>query len=307
MTYISIFTPTYNRCKLLNNCYQSLLMQTNKDFVWIIVDDGSTDDTSSKVKMWQEENILNIHYIKQDNQGKHIAHNTAVMHCTTKYMLIFDSDDLLDPRCVEVLTQNLLLINNKNDVSGIIGNKQNISRNSSPGDKLPAHIDYATGVELYQKYNVIGDTLRLYKTNILRKYLFPQIEGEKFIYENVVFDAIDEKYTMLIIHDILYYYEYLDDGYTANSSKIKVNNPIGYSLSLNSSVAHSVSKKKRINWTILYIIWCKHFKIKNCYKNFSKKFLYVLLYPLALILYIFKKPFFFFEIIEYKGINNANQ
>lgn len=74
---LTVFTPAYNRAYTLHKCYESLKMQTNKDFVWLIIDDGSTDNTRELVESWINENIVHITYHYQKNQGMHGAHNTA--------------------------------------------------------------------------------------------------------------------------------------------------------------------------------------------------------------------------------------
>lgn len=295
---ISIFTPTYNRAYILDKCYESLVNQTNKDFVWLLVDDGSTDNTESLVQNWKKEKKIDIQYIKQKNGGKHSAHNTAVKNCNTEYLLILDSDDILDSQCTSTLENYIAKIENDNNLCGIIGYKFKKDTHDKLGATMPLGVERASGNELYQKYNFTGDTLRLYKTKVLKKYLFPVVAGEKFIYENVVFDQIDTKYRMLIIHEKLYFCDYLEDGYTTNANKLKRDNPIGYALSINSSVEHSVKISKKINWTILYIIWCKKLSIPKRYKSFSEKKLYIVLYPLALLFNIMKFPKFFFKIFE---------
>ena len=154
-----------------------------------------------------------------------------------------------------------------------------------------------SGLELYQKKGFKGDTLRLYKTKILKNYLFPEIENENFIYENVVFDKIDTKYKLLTINNKLYYGEYQENGYTSQSNKLKKNNPIGYSLSLKSSAETAVVFRKKVNWTLLYIIWCRKMKI-NGFKNFKKKILYIILEPVTWVMDFIKYPCFFYNLFK---------
>lgn len=297
---IAIFTPTYNRASLLERCYDSLLDQTDKDFTWLIIDDGSTDETRRIVDVWIREGKIDIQYHYQENGGKHKAHNTAVENCTAEYMLIFDSDDMLDKTCVAVLKSYVSAIDSNSDVCGLIGDKYQMKNHKLIGDQMPSGIEVINGRDLYQRYGYKGDTLRLYKVKVLKEFLFPIIPNEKFIYENVVFDQIDARYSMKIIHERLYYCDYRPDGYTANAAKIKLLNPLGYSLSLSSSVQYSVSLSKKINWTLLYIIWCKKMNIKNSISRFHNKVWYVLLYPLALLMATAGQPRFFFKIINQK-------
>ena len=283
MEKITIFTPTYNRAYILGQAYNSLKNQIDKNFVWLIIDDGSTDNTEDIVKKWQNENEIKITYIKQQNQGKHIAHNTAVKNCKTDFFLILDSDDFLSKDAIEILNKEVEKIKNNKTISGIIGNRWLPKSNEVIGTEMPKGIVYTTGLELYQKLKFKGDTLRLYKTDILKKFLFPKINGEKFIYENVVFEAIDSKYKMLINRDKLYYCEYLEDGYTNNSNKLKESNPKGYAYALNCGVKYSIICSKKIKWTILYIEWCRIHQLKNAFKNFCSSSLYVIMYIPTLI------------------------
>ncbi len=289
MKKITIFTPTYNRAYILGQAYKSLLEQTNKEFIWLIIDDGSTDNTQQLVSEWQKENKIDIKYIKQENQGKHIAHNTAVENCNTEFLLILDSDDFLSENAIEILNKEIEKIKENKNISGIIGNRWIPKSNKVIGTEMPKDIEYASGLELYQKFGFKGDTLRLYKTEVLKKFLFPKIEGEKFIYENVVFDIIDSKYKMLINRDKLYYCDYLEDGYTVNAKKLKKENPIGYAYALNSGVKYSLTIRRKIKWTVLYIEWCKKNKIENAYNNFCNPLLYIIMYIPATIYIIGKE------------------
>ena len=98
---ITIFTPTYNRAYTLPKLYESLKIQTNQNFDWVIVDDGSTDDTEVLIKSFIDEGIIKITYIKQKNQGKHIAINTGVTLAKGDFFIVIDSDDYLLENCIE--------------------------------------------------------------------------------------------------------------------------------------------------------------------------------------------------------------
>lgn len=160
------------------------------------------------------------------------------------------------------------------------------------------NIKEATGIELYQKYNHKGDTLRLYKTKVLRKFLFPEIKDEKFVPENVVFDKIDQKYKMLVIKERLYYSEYQENGYTNNIFKVRKKNPIGYSLSLKSTAETAIKRKTKWGCTILYIMWCRKFKIEKSFERFNKKVNYIICIPISYILQVLKRPKFYYNMFE---------
>lgn len=296
---ITIFTPTYNRQKLLRRAFESLQNQTDTNFRWLIVDDGSQDNTRKEVELMMAESKFDIVYIFQENGGKHHAHNTAVKNCNTEYMLILDSDDSLTEESISILNTKIKLLRNKEHIAGIIGNRINRLDGSVIGTPMP-DIQYASGNELYQKYGLKGDTLRLYKTDVLKKYLFPKIAGEKFIPENVVFDQIDQKYKLLVIKELLYIGEYQDNGYTNNVYKVHLNNPNGYALSLRSSAESAVTLKMKIGYMILYSMWCKKMQLSPTYENVFYRFMDLLLKPIAFIFMKIKYPAFFFLHFENK-------
>lgn len=296
---ITIFTPTYNREKLLKRCYDSLKQQTDKTFIWLVIDDGSSDKTSEYISKIKNKSPFEIRYYYKSNGGKASAHNYAVEKCDTDYFLILDSDDILANNAIEVLNSNLSKLEQNNNLSGIIGNKGDLN-GKVIGTPIPTKLHIAKGIELYQKYKFKGDTIRLYKTSILRKNLFPIIKNEKFVPENIIFDRIDEKYNMLIIHDIIYLCEYQQNGYSNNIYKIRHDNPISYSNSLKSAAETAIIFKKKISWTILYIIWCENFKIEGL-KNFKYKMRYILLFPISMLFNLLKYPKFLFKSIDIKG------
>src|SRR5690625_5160901 len=119
MKTLTIFTPTYNRAYCLHCCYESLTKQTNKDFIWLIIDDGSTDDTEKIVKDWKKKNKIQIGYVWQNNQGMHGAHNTAYEHIQTELNVCIDSDDYMPDDAVEKILSFWNEYGNKK-VSGLI-------------------------------------------------------------------------------------------------------------------------------------------------------------------------------------------
>lgn len=286
---LTIFTPTYNRGYTLSNLYNSLLVQTNKNFTWLIVDDGSTDNTKGLVDKWIKEDKIKIKYIKQNNQGKHIAHNTGVENCKTELFFCIDSDDYLLENAVE----DILRCRNKitdNDVSGIVSLKMTKS-GQAVGTEMPQGIEYSSLSDLYEKYRFKGDTALVFKTNVLKKYRFPKIDGEKFVGEEYIYCQIDEKYKLYISPDNYYVCEYLEDGYTTNMFKLIANNPKGYMELKNIKLKTSTRFNIKYKSASLYIVGCWLSREKNIIKNSYNKFVTIMAYPLALAVYMirFKK------------------
>ena len=119
---ITIFTPTYNRLELLKKLAESLEIQTNKNFNWLIIDDGSEDNTEDWINNYMKESNFEIHYIKQKNQGKHVAFNKAIESCNTEFLINVDSDDFLDENAIQIIYQMITSLDEK-DIGCICGKK----------------------------------------------------------------------------------------------------------------------------------------------------------------------------------------
>lgn len=220
---LTIFTPTYNRAYTLERLYQSLLRQTSKDFCWIVVDDGSTDNTEQLINTWVTDNKIDITYYRQENQGKPTAHNKGVELTKTELFTCVDSDDYLRDYAVERIIEvwNPLL-----SYVGILGYRC-IEREGVLTKYKANRLKHATLREFYDD-GLSGDTILIYKTEVLKKYSFPRFEGEKFVPEVYLYDLIDQDGELLLLPESLYVCKYLPDGYTAHMASVLFHNPKGY-------------------------------------------------------------------------------
>ena len=221
---ITVFTPTYNRAYKLDILYKSLLRQTSQNFVWFIVDDGSTDNTKDKVFEWIKEQRLHIQYCYQKNAGKMQAHNRAVLECRTELFMCVDSDDYLVENAIEDLEREWNK-NNRDNIAGILAYKGD-RKGSILGKGVFPVIEYGTLGDVFES-GFLGDTTLCFQTHILKKFLFPKIEGEKFITEAFIYKQIDQYYEYYVFPHVLTICEYLEDGYTMNMDRISYENPIG--------------------------------------------------------------------------------
>lgn len=253
-TKLTIFTPTYNRAYILPKLYNSLLNQSNKEFIWLVVDDGSTDETESLVQEWIKEQKISIQYIKQENQGKHIAHNTGVENCQTELFFCVDSDDYLLEHAVEKILGEYNFIKS-NEVSGIVSIR--IKEDMSPiGTEMPTKIKYSSLTDLYQKYHLKGDTALVFKTKILQEFKFPQIKGEKFIGEEYIYCQMDVLFKLYLSQHRYYVCAYLEDGYTTNMFNLIAKNPKGYMKLKLMALKSSKSLLAKIKNAMCYIsVW----------------------------------------------------
>lgn len=283
-TKLTIFTPTYNRAYILPKLYNSLMNQSNKEFIWLVVDDGSTDETEMLVKKWIDESNICIQYIKQENQGKHIAHNTGVENCQTELFFCVDSDDYLLEHAIETILDDCQKINSE-EICGIVSIR--ITEDMSPiGTDMPQNIKYSSLTDLYQKYGLRGDSALIFKTQVLREFKFPQIKGEKFIGEEYIYCQIDVMYKLYISYDKYYVCNYLEDGYTTNMFKLITNNPKGYMKLKQIKLKTSKGFFPNYKAASLYIVGGWLASESQILKTSTKKIYVILAYPLAVIVYL---------------------
>jgi glycosyltransferase involved in cell wall biosynthesis len=226
MKTLTIFTPTYNRGYCLEECYRSLARQTCKDFIWLIIDDGSTDNTRELVDAWTLENQVEIWYYWQENQGMHGAHNTAYELMETELNVCIDSDDYMPEEAVEKI---IALWNEygSEKVSGIIG-LDSYSNGEIIGTKLPENLKLSTLFDLYYKYGVMGDKKLVYRTKLTKKYPYPIFQNEKYVGLAYKYYKLDQEYEMLLMNEVLCCVEYLPDGSSLNMLNQYRRNPRGF-------------------------------------------------------------------------------
>ena len=224
--FLTVFTPTYNRAYILEKCFESLKNQTCLDFEWIVVDDGSTDNTAELVKAFVSSAPFPVHYIYQENSGKHIAHNTAAKFAGGELFLCLDSDDLLTPDAVEV-SKEFWQCFGKTEYTGILAKRGAIDTGKPICGTWDDSLKSSKMYDLTHKHNFSGDTALLFRTEVLKKVSFKCFKNEKFLTENNLYYDIDKFGNMLLMDRVIYLCEYLPDGLTANYFKLLRENPNG--------------------------------------------------------------------------------
>ena len=218
---LTVFTPVYNRSKIIMNLFQSLCIQTIKDFEWIIVDDGSEDNIAQVVEKFKEHDAgFEIRYFEQVHGGKHRAINYAIDKAKGEFFFIVDSDDRIVGNTIELILSWIQQIRNRSDIAGVAGlciSQDGIVWGGAPRTQKNDFIE-CTNFER-KKYNLLGDKAEIYKTDILKQFPFPEFDGEYFITENVCWDAIAaERYCLRWYNVPIYICEYLEDGLTKNGA-----------------------------------------------------------------------------------------
>lgn len=280
---ITVFTPTYNRGYLLNRLYQSLCRQNYKEFEWIIVDDGSLDDTSSIVNIIQDKHPcgdFSILYYKKENGGKHTAVNTGVQKAHGDLFFIADSDDILPPNALQTVAEVWEQTKYNNSIGGICGFDGDINDGSIIGTGFPKEVHLlnielsnhisigyidATTRDVRFKLKVDGDMKEVFRTSVLREFPFPEIKGERFFPEVLVWNRIASKYKLRHINKIIYLVEYQQDGITSAITKSRMNSPIASTMTYAEMLDYNISLKWKIRSAINY--W----RFKYCITNKSLK------------------------------------
>lgn len=266
---ITVFTPTFNRGYIIENLYKSLQRQSYKNFQWIVIDDGSKDDTEKLFEKWtNEDNLFDITYKKVKNGGKHRAINIATEIAEGELFFIVDSDDYLTDYALEKVIKWEATIKNKNEFAGVAGVK-GYSINSRVGNTFKGEYIDATSLER-NKNNITGDKAEVFYLDILKKYKFPEFEGEKFVTEKVVWNQIAyDGYKIRWFNEIIYICDYLEDGLTKSMSRIELENPKALALSMKlDSMHYNMSNKKKIQlWFDYYILMRNKISINEMAEN----------------------------------------
>lgn len=242
---VTVFTPAYNRAYTLNQLFESLKQQTVYDFEWLIIDDGSTDNTFALIESFQNNQLFDIRYYRQENSGKHVAINNGVDLAEGELFFIVDSDDYLTDDAIEKIISWSSTLPSDDDYAGISGNR-GYSVNELIGTTFSGEYIDATALER-EKYSITGDKAEVFFTHVLRKYKFPVFENEKFMTENVVWYAIAaDGYKIRWFNEIIYITEYLPDGLTHKYNKLLATNPKGFAVSVNQKIRLFNLSKKQI-------------------------------------------------------------
>lgn len=258
---VTIFTPTYNRAYILESLYRSVQRQTYRNFEWIIMDDGSTDATEELAKKWQEDtNDFPIRYYKKENGGKCRAINKGLDLAEGELFFIMDSDDYLTDNALERVVYWEGTIADKDMFMGVVGNK-GTSETYSPNKPLGTEYKDCNVFVRYPEYTddvVDGEHAGVWYTEVHRKYKYPEFEGENFMTPCVTWNRMaNDGYKVRIFDEIIWVYNYMEDGLTKQGNMRFIKNPQGAGLWLREKAEflhYSLIEKMKM-W---YTFYCDH-------------------------------------------------
>lgn len=288
---LTVFTPTFNRSQTLSRTYESLKRQDCKDFIWLIIDDGSSDNTRELVESWAgEEKSFIIRYIYKQNGGMHSAHNVAYRNIDTLLNICIDSDDELSEGAVKKILDKWNEIKDRN-YAGIIALDVDMNTGKVIGKGFPKDMEETT-VSGYYEAGGKGDKKLIYRTDVVNKYPeYPEYEGEKYFSLAYKYLLIDQDYKMAVLNEPVCNVEYQPDGSSNTMFRQYLNNPKGWTFWRIVRMKYDKSFKRRTIDCIHYCSSAKMAGIKTYIKDSPYPLLTILCTPAGYILkyYIEKK------------------
>ena len=249
--FLTVFTPAYNRAYTLPRTYESMKQQKNTDFIWLIVDDGSSDNTAELVRQWQSENNgFEIQYIYKENGGMHTAHNTAYAMIDTELNTCVDSDDALAPDAVQIIFDAWQRVKG-------MGYAGLLALDSEFGGKLigKGFSEGLTETTLggYYRNGGAGDKKLILRTDVVRQYPpYPTFEGERFVPLGSLYHMIDKDYLLRVVDAVVCLVEYMPDSSTNNMTRQYYRNPNGFRYGRLVELKSPLTLKRRLKVYIHY-------------------------------------------------------
>ena len=292
MKTLTIFTPTYNRAYCLPRLYESLQRQSSKDFIWLVIDDGSKDQTEVQVKEWMKENENNgflIQYIYKENGGVHTAMRLAYQRADTELIVTVSSDDYMPEGSVEMILRQWKA-DRSEQYAGIIA--LNMDKDGSViGTELPKQKSILVS-DFYKKGGK-GDKKLIFRTEVLRSYPeIPVFPGEKFCPYSHLYVQMDQEYTFLILNKAVCVVEYRTDGLTKNIKRLRYHNPKGFTYSKRILLQYETSMVRSLKLCIQIIGFSILGGNYHFLKNSVKK-------PLMIAAFI--PGVIYYHILKYQG------
>lgn len=288
MVFLTVFTPAYNRANTLSRTYESLCAQECKEFIWLVVDDGSTDQTEELVRSWQDiDTGFEIQYIYKENGGMHTAHNTAYKNIHTELNVCIDSDDKMAPGAIGKIKEAWEKVRDKG-YAGIIALDSDFEGNIIGKGFLKGMTETTLGG--YYAAGGSGDKKLIYRTDVINSVPpYPVFSNEKYVGLVYKYTLVDQKYKLYVLDDIVCEVEYQTDGSSGTMWKQYLKNPNGFAFLRKIAMQYPTSKKRLICDCIHYCSSSQISHNKRYIKESPRKFLTIICTPFGWILTRFIK------------------
>lgn len=287
MKTLTVITTTYNRAYCLHQVYESLVRQNCQDFIWLVIDDGSTDNTKELISNWQAEKKIEIEYLHKPNGGMHTARNAGYANVKTELNVIIDSDDWVADGAIGKIIEHWRKYG-RDDVAGII------ALDAAPngkviGSEMPKGIAECHFREFFGKYKGRGDKKLIYRSDLTRLFPYPEFPGEKFYPASYKFIMLDENFTMLLLDEVVCVADYNPDSMTFAKYAQYQSCARGFAHFRNETMRVSKSLKYTLTQMIHYHAEARFAGEKHIIGNCSRKFLAVLTWLPGFLYYLFLK------------------
>ncbi|MDR2546886.1 MAG: glycosyltransferase family 2 protein [Lachnospiraceae bacterium] len=284
---VTVLTATYNRWHLLPNLYHSLCKQTSGEFEWLIVDDGSSDETGAEIEKLKKTAPFPIHYVYKENGGKHTALNAGIPLITTDLLIIIDSDDVLKEDAIETILFYHARYSDRQDLCGYsfhmcYPDGRINGKLFSPDERVDTFIN----VRLRGRDANSDKTEAIY-TKILKEYPYPEFPGEKFFAEGIIWIQMAAKYQMVHINKAITITDYLADGLTKNRHQLAITSPRGCMYYAKGYMQKEINLRYRVEGALIYTIYGKVAKIKPAalVRDADYKLLVLIFFLPAMLIY----------------------
>lgn len=281
---LTVYTPTFNRAYCLHQLYDSLCTQSLdfSKFEWLVVDDGSQDDTERLISEWIKNSPFKIFYHKQENEGKMAKLNFIHNIIDTELCMCVDSDDYLISSALSDIMIKWKEVKNYPKIAGIVG--LDIFKNGDiVGTAFPNDLNKIK-FSFFDKFNVKGDKKFVYQTAVINKYPdYPTFPGEKFPAPGYLYRLIDIDYDLAILNKPLCVVEYLEDGISKNKFKQFVKNPNSFMFYRQERMRLAPNYFDRCKNAMHYVSSCIFAK-KSAFKRNSYPLTTLLMFPFGLFL-----------------------
>lgn len=246
MKTITVFTPTFNRAYLLPRLYESLCRQSSQDFTWLVIDDGSTDNTKELIETWKLEDKIEIQYHYKENGGMHTGHNAAYRLIKTELNVCIDSDDYMPDDAIEKILNAWNAIQDKSKIAGIIG--LDADKNGEIiGTKIPENLTKGSLMDLYNKHKVKGDKKLVLRTDIVREYPeYPEYEGEKLVPLGILYMMMGRDYDFVYKNEVYCIVEYQEEGSSHTIFKQYKQSPKGFAYARKIHIKYADNIKNKV-------------------------------------------------------------
>ena len=291
MKTLTVFTPTYNRAHTIERVYESLKAQTCDDFEWLVIDDGSTDNTKTLVESFIEASGsgMKIHYVYKENGGLYTGYNVAYATIKTELCVCIDSDDFMPVDAVEKIV-SFLKEQGTYDYDRILVLNFNIATKEIIGGTFPSGLREVYFYDLTLKKLHAGDTKPVMRTSLMRQ-VAPQIgfPGEKNFNPVYMMLQVCDNYPVLLMNEVLCNVEYQlgADSMSQGIWRQYVNSARSFAkLRLLEMGLKRNNFRNKMRVCVHYISSCLLSRDKKWLSNSPLKIMTLLLFPMGFMLYL---------------------